>query len=174
MKTVICYASRHHGNTRRVVEAMAREGEAELIDATAASGDIQLEDCGCIGFASGIYFGKFHPSVLDWARRHLPQGKPVFFVCTYGSSQGSGTQALRELAAERGCPVLGTFGCRGYDTFGPFKLVGGIAKGRPNEADLAAARAFYRDLIRGQGESIWSLPFSRTPTACCGRRCWIA
>jgi len=33
MKTVICYASRHHGNTRRVVEAMAREGEAELIDA---------------------------------------------------------------------------------------------------------------------------------------------
>lgn len=154
MKTVICYASRHHGNTRRVVEAMAREGEAELIDATAASGDIQLEDCGCIGFASGIYFGKFHPGVLDWARRHLPQGKPVFFVCTYGSSQGSGTQALRELAAERGCPVLGTFGCRGYDTFGPFKLVGGIAKGRPNEADLAAARAFYRDLIRGQGESI--------------------
>ena len=150
MKTVICYSSRHHGNTRKVVEAMAREGEVELIDA-AAPRELRLEDCGCIGFASGVYFGKFHQSVLDWARRHLPRGKPVFFVCTYGGSQGSGTQMLRELAAERGCPVLGEFGCRGYDTFGPFKLAGGIAKGRPNEADLAAARAFYRDLVRRQG-----------------------
>ena len=147
MKTIICYSSRHHGNTRKMVEAMAREGE--LI--AAAPRDFQLEDCGCIGLASGIYFGKFPPSVLDWARRHLPQGKPVSFVCTYGSGQGSGTQALQALAAERGCPVLGEFGCRGYDTFGPFKLAGGIAKGRPNEADLAAARAFYRDLVRRQG-----------------------
>ena len=147
MKTIICYSSRRHGNTRKMVEAMAREGE--LI--AAAPRDFQLEDCGCIGFASGIYFGKFHPSVLDWARRHLSQGKPVSFVCTYGGSQGSGTQALQALAAERGCPVLGEFGCRGYDTFGPSKLAGGIAKGRPNEADLAAARAFYRDLVRRQG-----------------------
>ena len=147
MKTIICYSSRHHGNTRKMVEAMAREGE--LI--AAAPRDFQLEDCGCIGLVSGIYFGKFPPSVLDWARRHLPQGKPVSFVCTYGGGQGSGTQALQALAAERGCPVLGEFGCRGYDTFGPFKLAGGIAKGRPNEADLAAARAFYRDLVRRQG-----------------------
>ena len=149
MKTIICYSSRRHGNTRKMVEAMAREGEVELI--AAAPRDFQLEDCGCIGLASGIYFGKFPPSVLDWARRHLPQGKPVSFVCTYGGGQGSGTQALQALAAERGCPVLGEFGCRGYDTFGPFKLAGGIAKGRPNEADLAAARAFYRDLVRRQG-----------------------
>lgn len=32
--------------------------------------------------------------------------------------------------------VIGKFGCRGYDTFGPFKLVGGIAKGHPNEEDI--------------------------------------
>ena len=32
MKTAICYYSRHHGNTLKVIEAMAQEGEAELID----------------------------------------------------------------------------------------------------------------------------------------------
>ena len=32
------------------------------------------------------------------------------------------TRELKELAGERGCAVLGTFGCKGYDTFGPFKL----------------------------------------------------
>ena len=42
--------------------------------------------------------------------------------------------------------VLGEFGCRGYDTFGPFRLVGGIAKGRPDARDLENARAFYRGL----------------------------
>ena len=35
--------------------------------------------------------------------------------------------------------VIGKFGCKGYDTFGPFKLVGGIAKGHPAEADIKNA-----------------------------------
>ena len=34
MRTAVCYYSRHHGNTRKVLEAMAREGEIDLIDAT--------------------------------------------------------------------------------------------------------------------------------------------
>ena len=32
MKTAICYLSCHHGNTRKVVEAMAEAGGADLID----------------------------------------------------------------------------------------------------------------------------------------------
>ena len=31
MRTAVCYYSRHHGNTRKVLEAMAREGEIDLI-----------------------------------------------------------------------------------------------------------------------------------------------
>ena len=63
------------------------------------------------------------------------------------SARGCGSKALRRIAANKGCPVLGEFGCRGYDTFGPFKLVGGIAKGRPNERDLEQARAFYQTRV---------------------------
>ena len=54
---------------------------------------------------------------------------------------------MEKISAEKHCPVLGEFSCKGYDTFGPFKLVGGIAKGRPNERDLEQARTFYRNLI---------------------------
>ena len=43
-------------------------------------------------------------------------------------------------------PILGKFGCKGFDTFGPFKLVGGIAKGHPNTQDLERARSFYREI----------------------------
>ena len=147
MKTVICCYSRHHGNTRKVAEAMALEGGVDLIDVTTRQ-MVRLEEYDCVGFASGIYGFEFHRAVAAFARQYLPEGKPVFFVCTYGGLRGAGAKELEKLARERGCPVLGTFGCKGYDTFGPFRLVGGIAKGHPNGRDLERARAFFRK-IRG-------------------------
>lgn len=145
MKTAVCYYSRHHGNTLKVLRAMAGEGEMDLIDVTTRQ-SVRLEEYDCIGFASGVYFGTFHDSVLAFARQYLPQGKPVFFVYTYGGAKGRGAKALSEIAREKNCPVLGEFGCKGYDTFGPFKLVGGIAKGHPNARDLERARRFCRNL----------------------------
>ena len=145
MKTVICYYSRHHGNTRKVLEAMAGEGEVDLVDVTTRQ-SVLLEEYDCVGLASGIYGFEVQKAVVEFARQYLPQGKPVFFVYTYGAAKGTGAKALMEIAGEKGCPVLGEFSCKGYDTFGPFKLVGGLAKGRPNEEDLEKARAFYRGL----------------------------
>lgn len=145
MKTAVCYYSRHHGNTLKVLQAMVAEGDVELIDVTARQA-VRLDDYDCVGFASGIYGFDFQKSVIAFARQYLPQGKPVFFVYTYGGAKGSGTKTMKEIAAEKNCPVLGEFGCKGYDTFGPFKLIGGIAKGRPNARDLENARRFYRAL----------------------------
>ena len=71
MKTAICYYSRHHGNTRQVLEAMAREGDVELIDVTTRQ-TVRLERYDCIGFASGIYAFAFHPAVAEFARQYLP------------------------------------------------------------------------------------------------------
>ena len=150
MKTVICCYSRHHGNTRKVAEAMALEGGVDLIDVTTRQ-MVRLEEYDCVGFASGIYGFEFHRAVTAFARQYLPEGKPVFFVCTYGALRGAGAKELEGLARERGCPVLGTFGCKGYDTFGPFRLVGGIAKGHPDEQDLKNAREFFREMRDRQG-----------------------
>lgn len=33
MKSIIIYASSHHGNTKKVVDAIAKECEVELLDA---------------------------------------------------------------------------------------------------------------------------------------------
>ena len=154
MKTAICYYSRHHGNTLKVVEAMAGEGEADLIDVTSRQA-VRLEEYDCVGFASGIYGFGFHKAVTAFARQYLPQGKPVFFVYTYGGARGTGARAAAEVAKEKDCPVLGECSCKGFDTYGPFKLVGGIAKGHPDERDLENARKFYREIqvchFRGNG-----------------------
>ena len=44
--------------------------------------------------------------------------------------------------------MLGEYGCLGYDTYGPFKLVGGIAKGHPDSGELAGAVSFFHDILR--------------------------
>ena len=38
------------------------------------------------------------------------------------------------------------FQCPAWDTFGPFKLVGGLQKGHPDEKDLKATVEFYKNL----------------------------
>ena len=135
MKTLICYYSRHHGNTRKVLEAIAQEGEVDLVDVTTRQ-SVSWDEYDCIGFASGIYGFEFQKAVTEYARQYLPKGKPVFFVYTYGGAKGTGAKAVEDVAREKGCPVLGEFSCKGYDTFGPFKLMGGIAKGHPDAQDL--------------------------------------
>ncbi len=147
MKTAICYFSYHHGNTKKVAEAMASAGGVDLIDLRTRQ-TVQLDEYDCVGLASGIYGFGVHKAVVDFARQYLPAGKPVFFVCTFAGAKGNGTKALREIAVEKGCPVLGEFGCRGFNTFGPFKLFGGSGKGLPSEADLQRAKAFYEGLLQ--------------------------
>ena len=46
MKTAICYYSRHHGNTLKVLQAMAEEGDVDLIDVTTRQA-VQLEGYDC-------------------------------------------------------------------------------------------------------------------------------
>ena len=145
MNTAICYYSHHHGNTLKILKAMAGAGQAELIDVTTCQPP-RLEAYDCIGIASGIYFGNFQKSILRFACQYLPEGKPVFFIYTCGMLRPGYTKAIRQIAIGKGCPILGAFGCKGYDTFGPFKLIGGIAKGHPNAGDLEKAIRFYEEL----------------------------
>lgn len=147
MKTAICYYSRHHGNTRKVLEAMAQGNSVDLIDVTSRVA-VHLEDYDCIGFASGIYYSKFQGAVLDFARQYLPRGKDVFFVYTCGSMGKGYTKAIAEVVTHKEANILGEYGCRGFDTFGPFKLVGGIAKGHPNAEELQKAKEFYQSICR--------------------------
>lgn len=124
---------------------MEPESGLELLDVTAQQ-PVALEDYDCIGLALGIYAFGFHRAVTEFARQKLPHGKPVFFVYTYGGFRGAGSKALAKIAREKNCAILGEFCCRGSDTFGPFRLVGGLAKGHPNAGDLENARSFFRNL----------------------------
>lgn len=145
MKTAIVYYSAHHGNTKKLLDAIAAREAVTLIDVTAQP-DADLSAYDRIGFASGIYFNAFAKQLLEFAASHLPEGKDVFYLYTHGAPTGNFLKAVRQIAAQKKCRELGEYGCLGFDTFGPFKLIGGIAKGHPTESEISAAVAFYQGL----------------------------
>lgn len=80
MKTAIVYASVHHKNTEKVVKAIAeKHPEIELIDA-AKTILKDLASYDLIGFASGIFYGKFHKALLSFITENLPLRKKVFVM----------------------------------------------------------------------------------------------
>lgn len=145
MRTAIVYYSKHHGNTKKLLDAITLKHEVVLIDATTVK-SVNLNGFDRIGFASGIYYSKFHKTLLKFAEENLPNNKPVFFLYTYGAEKKGYTEAIEAVAREKNSKILDSFGCFGFNTFGPFKLIGGIAKGHPDSNDLANAVAFYEGL----------------------------
>ena len=146
MRTVIIYASTHHGNTRKVVEAISNEFNVELVDATKVH-EWDLSQYDLIGFASGIFFAKFAKPVLEFARTNLPAKKEVFLIATAGNPMDLNFHSIADIVSEMRCREVGRFQCKGFDTYGPFKLVGGIQKGHPDQKDLRAAVEFYKEIL---------------------------
>lgn len=145
MKTAIVYYSEHHGNTKKLLDAIAAKHGVTLINVTKTS-ETDLSGYDRIGLASGIYYSSFAKQLLAWAEEHLPEGKDVFYIFTHGAPKGMFLNAVRKIAEAKHCRELGDYHCQGFDTFGPFKLVGGIAKGHPTEDEISGAVSFYEGL----------------------------
>ena len=99
-----------------------------------------------IGLAAGIAFGKFYRRMEEFAAQ-IRSGSRVFLLYTCGNPGDGYVKSITRTLESNGAKVLGNYGCKGYDTFGPFKLVGGIAKGHPTEEEITGAVEFY-DKIR--------------------------
>lgn len=145
-KTAIVYYSRHHRNTEKLLKAIAdKHPDVDLFDISDnPPADLSAYDR--IGFASGIYYSKFQKSLLQFAKDKIPDGKQTFFIYTYGQQKKGYTKAIAEAVAPHNAEVLGEYCCFGFNTYGPFKLFGGMAKGHPDVDEIAAAVKFYEEL----------------------------
>ena len=145
MKTAIVYVSEHHGNTKKLIDAIAAQNEITLINA-AAQKSANLNEFDRIGFASGVVYGKYYPQLLTFMENNMPDNKQVFFIHTAGDPRENHNAAAKAITDAHHCECLGTYYCKGFDTFGPFKLIGGIAKGHPTDDERKAAVQFYSEL----------------------------
>jgi flavodoxin len=145
----ILYHSEHHRNTKKLLEQAAPE--ADLLEVSGAEGT-DLSVYRAVGFASGVYMSRLHPSVTGFALSHareLPGGR-TFVLYTCGSGGKKYADGFVRRLEDAGVRTLGVFSCKGYDTYGPFGLIGGIAKGRPDADDAAAAAEFLRETVQSR------------------------
>ncbi|PKP57821.1 MAG: flavodoxin [Candidatus Altiarchaeales archaeon HGW-Altiarchaeales-2] len=150
MKTLIIYTSIHHRNTEKIAKKMANILEAKLLTPDEADANT-FNEYDLIGFGSGIYHSKFHESLLNFIDK-LPtlKNKKAFIFSTSGGMQlpyvNNFNRAIKEKLTEKKFDLIGEFSCRGFNTYGPFRYIGGISKGRPNEKDFKTAEEFAKHL----------------------------
>lgn len=145
-KTLIVCNSIHHGNTLKVAQAMADVFDARILRPEevdpAGLGDFDL-----IGLGSGIYFGRAHPAIRQLVLALARPGnapKCVFLFSTSGIPFLSWLwhRPLKRQLERAGSAIVGEFSCRGWDTVGPLRLLGGINRCHPDLHDLERARRF--------------------------------
>lgn len=146
MKTLIIYKSVHHGNTEKIAKVMANAIKAELMDLKDVGTDI-VEEYDLIGFGSGIYYSKPHKKLMEFVNElNSVENKKSFVFSTSGRKKAEFNDLLKSELSKKGFEVIGEFNCKGFDTVGPLRFIGGINKGRPNEEDFKNAKIFALNL----------------------------
>jgi flavodoxin len=74
---------------------------------------------------------------------------PAFIFSTSGLSflASFWHAPLKAKLTQKGFDVIAEFHCRGFDTWGPLRLVGGINKSHPDQHDLERADFFAHRLL---------------------------
>lgn len=142
MKVIIFYRSSYRGNTLKIAQSMAEPLSAELvsIDNNPSS---DVSDYDLIGFGSAINFAAHDIRLQQFVAEQDLEGKNVFIFSTRCRPfLGSYHKPLRNIIEKKGGMIVGEFSCRGYDRTGPWVVMDGYNKSRPNERDIFKAKLF--------------------------------
>ena len=142
MKVIIFYRSSYRGNTLKIAQSIAETFSAELasIDNKPSS---DLSDYDLIGFGSAINFAAHDIRLQQFVAEQDLEGKNVFIFSTRCRPfLGSYHKPIRNIIEKKGGMIVGEFSCRGYDRTGPWVVMDGYNKSRPNERDIFKAKLF--------------------------------
>ena len=162
-RTLIICKSFHHQNTAHIAAAIGEVLHADICKPDDAD-PTTIQDYDLIGFGSGIYFGQFHSSLLEWVEKTpeaSPKSRKAFLFSTEGLPFLGWLwhRSLKSRLLKKGFDIIGEFHCSGFDTVGPLTLLGGLNRRHPDNRDLANAAAFEQELlVKMSGYGIRSEP----------------
>ncbi|MFM7034329.1 MAG: flavodoxin family protein [Planctomycetia bacterium] len=148
---IVC-KSVHHQNTAKIARAMADVLGAECVSPNECSYE-KLASCKILGLGSGVYYGRVHDELWQWVRdmpEKYTENLSVFIFTTSGLPVLAKLWhwPLKSALMNKGYEVMAEFSCRGFDTWGPLWLTGGLNKTHPDERDIQQARDFAGKLSR--------------------------
>jgi len=146
-KICIVYDSMPNMNTEKLVLSLKENyNDVDIIKVN--NFDINaIDNYPKIGLASGIYWGRFSKNIEELLDKILDSDvKNLFFIYTSGIGKVRYEKKLIKRLEEKNKICLGIFSCKGFDKYGPFKLIGGINKGKPNEKDIQNLIKFFENI----------------------------
>ncbi len=146
MRTIILYRSSYKGNTLKIAQSMADALSAELVSVDNTP-TIDLSGYDLIGFGSAINFAAHDIRLQRFVSHQNLDRKNVFIFSTRCRPfLGAYHKPLKKIIERKGGIIAGEFSCRGFDRTGPWVLMNGYNKARPNELDMFKARLFAKGL----------------------------
>lgn len=147
-KSAIIYHSYHHGNTKKILEAIKEKFNFELYTVEEAFNK-DFSNYDLIGFASGIEAGQIYRKLLDFIKNYNYhcENQKSFLITTSGFHSEIFSRSAIKAIKNKKFKLMGEYKCLGWNTFGPFKLVGGIAKSHPSNEEINGAISFVEKIM---------------------------
>jgi flavodoxin len=139
---LICQ-SIHHGNTLKIAKVIAEQFNADVKKPSKVK-STDINKYNLIGFGSGIYDGKHHISLFKLVNKfEVQKNKKAFIFSTATICYKKMHEPLRQELISKGFDIIDEFICKGFIDYSFIKyFFGGLNKKRPNDKDLANAKAF--------------------------------
>ena len=147
MKTLIIYKSYHHQNTYRLIKHLKDKYNFELLNVDEIDNNLDLSKYDYIGLASGIYGFEFHKDIISLINKRNINNKKVFLIFTSCLDKASFASSIKKELLKFNNEIIGVYHTKGYTTFGPLKLFGGVNKNRPNESDFVNLDLFLEKYL---------------------------
>lgn len=150
-RIIIIYESYHHNNTEKIAYILAQRLQADLCKTDQVNPG-KLLDYEVIGFGTGIYFCKPHQKIHSLLDR-LPNftKQKSFLFATSGIKNNKYIHNIVNKIIfkieEKGLDVIDWLSVKGWDTFGPAAIIGGINRGHPNLTDFYHTELFANSVL---------------------------
>lgn len=121
MRTIILYASHHHGNTKKLVDAIVEaHPEIDTLDVKSLGKNEypDLHEYHLIGVATGIYYSEIDKDMARVLTNVLQPQDKVFGLMTYGGKNKWYGKDIDGICRMRQAIFMGVYGCSGFDTWG--------------------------------------------------------
>lgn len=147
MKTLIVYYSAYRKNTEKIAECMAGQFNGDLVHAKDYN-ENDVNNYDMVGFGSGVYNQKMHPSIFKAIEKSNLQNKNSFVFSTSAVGIKKYNNDAIKLLLDKNAKVVGSFSCRGFFTTKILDIFGGTAKGHPNNVDFKNAEKFAEKIMK--------------------------
>ncbi|MDD3263328.1 MAG: flavodoxin domain-containing protein [Candidatus Nanoarchaeia archaeon] len=141
-RTLIIYYSSEHKNTYKIAKEIGMTLNADIKEVSEVNVN-NLNKYDIIGFGSGIYNSRSHPSLLKLidSLKNVKDKKAFVFSTALITYKTINKPLITKLES-KGFKVIDDFYCKGFMDHKFVKYLGGFNKDRPNLKDLEDAKKF--------------------------------